>query len=264
MPEISRLFEKDSYTAEISYLTNVFIYEYDISKCNINILYTKGIIDKETYDMLYSSPRMKRQVYVGMLQKDANVAKTLSLGIKEARELFFKANNLQYRDILSIKKDAIFIINKQIQNTDFGLIKFVRKNVYTSFYRLSNLELYYYYNNMDKSEYIDVKGISKKLYLHEGYFIQILKDIFYCIQTNGPEVSLEMIKEIYNKYITRQFPIEYYREFDAASSYALGNSIYKLESASEDDKYRININKNLFILMQIQRIVVNMYFNKYR
>lgn len=261
MPE---LFEKDTYTAEISYLTNTFVYEYDISKCNINVLYTKGVIDKETYDMLYEAPRMKRQVYVGMLQKDKAVADTLSNGIKEARQMFFKANNIQDREILSIKKDALFIINRQMQNTDFGLIKFLRKNVYTSFYKLSNLEVYYYYNNMDKTEYIDVKGISKRLYLHEGYFLQILKDVFYSIQVNGPEVTLSMLKDIYNQYISRQFPIEYYREFDARSVYHLASSVYDVESLPEKDKPFIDINKNLFILMQLQRIVTSIYFNKYR
>ena len=57
------LWDKTSYTADISYLTNVFIYEYDISKANINVLFTKNIIDQQTYEFLYNAPRMTRQVY---------------------------------------------------------------------------------------------------------------------------------------------------------------------------------------------------------
>ena len=258
------LYEKSNYTADISYLTNVFIYEYDISKCNINVLFTKGAINKETYDMLYEAPRMKRQVYVGMLQKDSEIAKLLNDGITEARKMFFEANNIQDREVLSIKKDAIFIINRPMTVTKFGLIEFLQKNTYTSFFKLSGLELYYYYSNIDKSEYLDVKGISKRLSLHEGYFMQILKDIFYSIQVNGPDISLRMIKDIYNQYITRQFPVEYYREFDARSVYHIMNSVYDLDAMSEDQKYMLDINKNLFLLMQLQRIATSIYFNKYR
>ena len=33
------LYNEINYTSDISYLNNVFIYEYDISKANINVLY---------------------------------------------------------------------------------------------------------------------------------------------------------------------------------------------------------------------------------
>ena len=45
------LWENINYLAEISYLPNTLIYEYDISKANINVLYSKGVIDKKTYDL---------------------------------------------------------------------------------------------------------------------------------------------------------------------------------------------------------------------
>ena len=134
------LFDKVNYTADISYLTNVFIYEYDISKANINILYTKNVISKEIYDYLYNAERMTRQVYVGKLCKDVSISNILKAGIIEAKKMLFEANNIQDRDILSIKNDAVFIINKKLANTEFGLIKFMKKNVYTSFYKINGIE----------------------------------------------------------------------------------------------------------------------------
>ena len=62
--------------------------------------------------------------------------------------------------ILSIKNDAVFIINKKLINIEFGLIKFVEKNIYTSFYKINGIEYYYYYSNFTKEEYLDIKGIS--------------------------------------------------------------------------------------------------------
>lgn len=264
------LYNKVNYTADISYLTNVFIYEYDISKANINILYTKGVIDKSIYDFLYNSERMTRQVYVGKLCKDVSVSNILKTGIIEAKETLFNANNIQDRDVLSIKNDAVFLINKRLINTKFGLIKFVEKNVYTSFYKINGIEFYYYYSNATKVEYIDIKGISDdKIKQHQEYFLQILKDLFYSIQVNGPEISSKMIKDIYNEYITLRLPVECYRNFDVSSMFHMNllinnNTGYNIEAVSERQKNMLDISNNLKILIEIQKIIMSIYFNKYK
>ena len=96
------LWNKVNYTADISYLTNIFITEYDISKCNINVLYTKGAIDKATYDYLYNAERMERQTFVGKLQRDSQqIVRVLKSGIIEAKKIFFEANGIEDRDVLT-------------------------------------------------------------------------------------------------------------------------------------------------------------------
>lgn len=264
------LFDKVNYTADISYLTNVFIYEYDISKANINILYTKGAIDKATYDFLYNSERMVRQVYVGKLCRDKSINDILKSGIIDAKKMLFEANNIQDRDVLSIKNDAVFIINRKLQNTKFGLINFVQKNLYTSFYKLGGMEFYYYYSNATKEEYVDIKGISdEKLKYHEKFFLQLLKDLFYSIQINGPEISMRMLKDAYNEYIKLELPTGYYRNFDINSVYHfkfvsnLGTG-FSIENATESQKNMLDITRNLSILMEMQRILVSIHFNKHR
>ena len=135
------LWENINYLAEISYLPNTLIYEYDISKANINVLYSKGVIDKKTYDYLYNAERMTRQVYVGKLQRDKAIVDILKAGIIEAKKILFEANDIKDYEVLSIKNDAVFIINRNLINTKFGLINFVNKNQYTSFYKIKNLEM---------------------------------------------------------------------------------------------------------------------------
>ena len=142
------LWENINYTSEISYLNNIFIYELDIQKANINILYSKGVIDKETYDFLYNSERMVRQVYIGKLQKDTTVVNVLKQGIIEAKKTLFEINNIKDYEVLSIKNDAVFIIGRLPKVTDFGLVKFIPKNTYTGFYRVCNYEFYYFYSNI--------------------------------------------------------------------------------------------------------------------
>lgn len=264
------LWNKVNYTADISYLNNIFITEYDISKCNINVLFTKGIINEDTYKYLYNAERMERQTFVGKLQKDKRIADALKAGIIEAKKMLFEANNINDRDVLSIKNDAVFIINKKLQYTKFGLIEFIPKGLYTSFYKLPGMEVYYYYNNVSKDEYVEVKGISdNNLAKHEGYFLQLLKDIFYSIQINGPEVTLRMIKDAYNEYVSRKLPLEYYRKFDTKSVYHYMcrtsiNTGFEAEYVPESDKWSLDISYNLAVLMQVQKYVVSMYFNKNR
>lgn len=262
------LFELINYTADISYLTNVFIREYDISKCNINVLFSKGVIDKNTYDYLYSSERMVRQSYIGKLQKDNRILKILKDGIIEAKQIFFNANNIKDSDVLSIKNDAVFLINKKALITKFNLIEFKEKSLYTSFYKINNMELYYYYNNITKAEYLDVKGISDiNLAKHDQYFLQFIKDIFYSIQVNGSEITLRMLKEFYNEYISLKLPIEFYRRFDSTSNYHFKyltniNTGFEAEYIINDNKNNIDISYNLSIIIQLQKYIMSMYFNK--
>lgn len=265
------LYDKINYTAGISYLTNNFIYEYDIAKCNINILLTKGVIDKSTYDYLYNSERMVRQVYVGkLISNNPEINDILKSGIIEAKKMLFEANNINDREVLSIKNDAVFIINRQLQFTKFGLIEFVPKRIYTSYYKLTNMEYYYYYNAITKEEYIDIKGISdKKLRLHEEYFLQLLKDIFYSIQVNGPEISMRMLKDAYMEYITMQLPVGYYRMFNVESNYhfkfiSAMRTGYNIENILESQKNMLDISHNAHILTEMQKILVSIYFNKNR
>ena len=264
------LWENINYTSEISYLNNIFIYELDIQKANRNILYSKGVIDKETYDFLYNSERMVRQVYVGKLQKDTTVVNVLKQGIIEAKKTLFEINNIKDYEVLSIKNDAVFIIGRLPRITEFGLVKFIPKNIYTGFYRVCNYEFYYFYSNITKEEYLHVKGISdENIKLHENYFYQFLKDLFYTIQCNGIEIALRLMKSFYLQYINLELPIQYYRRFNTICDYTfkirttIGTS-FSINEAGENQKSLLDINDNLKILIELQKILTNMYFNKYR
>ena len=89
----------------IPFLFNSYIREYDISKANINILLSKGIIDRTMYDKLYQSPRDVRQYTIGMLlRQNEKYKEILEDGFCEYRKLFIESNSLEEKDILSIKK----------------------------------------------------------------------------------------------------------------------------------------------------------------
>lgn len=268
---MSKLYEKTLYTNDITYLTNVLIREYDISKANINVLYAKNLISENTYQFLKNAPRMTRQVYVGkMLRADKSLALQLKEGILEARRMLFETNDVQDYEVLSIKNDAVYTINRQLQNTDFGLIRFMEKNIYTAYYALPQVEIYYYYNYVSKEEQIDIKGINDEtLKLHNDYFLQFLKDLFYTVQVTGIEAALDLMRNFYYQYITMQLPIGYYRKFNSDSNYhykyiTSEGTGFNLMHVKESEKANIDITYNVSILMQIQKILMDIYYVKYK
>ena len=134
---MTELYKKTLYLLDIDFLINTTIYEYDLSKANISILRQYGLITDDLYNTLYAADRMDRQVFIGKLQKnDRNIAKALEDGFIEVRRLFFMANGLEERDILSIKKDAIFTFKRCMNLRVAEWLDFKEKNLYTSYYHI--------------------------------------------------------------------------------------------------------------------------------
>lgn len=257
-----------SYLAPIPYLISHYIYEYDISKANISVLLYKGIIDQKEHDFIKSLPRDQRQVYVGYMQKKPEIAEALSEGVAEFRYRFITENNITDAELLSVKNDAIFLIDKVPRVTVFDNIEFVRKNVYTSYFYLNKLEVYYYLNQIDGTEIIDIKGVNdNKLILHQDYFIHFLCAVFEYIQTKTVSQTIELINTFHNQYINRNLPIEFYRELNADCGYRISRKngeAYLLETLDSESIKYLNISFNLNIIRELYSIVSNIYFNTRR
>ncbi len=255
-------YDKTYFTAPIDYIISSYIREYDISKANANVLFLKGAISKEQYNHLMSLDGNSRYISVGLLQKNKpEISACLKEGIKEMRYLFLTSNNLTMNDILSIKNDAIFIINKIPMITKFDNIEFVNKNIYTSFYKLGvgKIEIYYLYDMVNNIEHIDVKGIKdEKIILHKNYFLEFLLVLFNSAQIESLRDTINLLITFYESYLKLELDIGYYREFNAESLFSIKrigvSSIYKADFLGEDSKSYIDISCNLNILRELIRI----------
>lgn len=228
MPE---LYERKNYTLPIKYLFNTYIREYDISKCNVNILLYKGIIDENEYIKIMNLSREYRQVHIGYILKDERINKAFEEGLMEVRKSFLEMNELNEGDILSIKNDAIFVINKIPMCTTIGNIRFLNKNTYTSFLKLANMEIYYGLDKQSNTEVIDVKGINdSKLEFHKSGMLDIICNTLWYISNGDIPTVIDYIDDTYTKYISRQLSIDCYRNFDSMSMYdiVVGNHRYGL------------------------------------
>ncbi|MCK9198842.1 MAG: hypothetical protein M0P49_04495 [Bacilli bacterium] len=256
---LNPFFDRTYFTAPINYIISSYIREYDISKANANVLFMKGAISKDQYNHLLSLDSESRYISVGLLQKDnPDISTCLKEGIKEMRYLFLTSNNLTESDILSIKNDAIFVLSKIPMITKFGIVEFVNKNIYTSFYKLGGgkIEIYYLYDMVNNIEHIDIKGIKDwKVLLHKDYFLEFLLVLFNSAQIESLKDTIDILITFYESYLKLELDIGYYRQFDAESLFSIKrlgiSSVYKADFLSEETKDYLDISYNLNILREL-------------
>lgn len=264
---ISTLWKNEHYNLKIPYIASVYITEYDLSKANINALYTKEIIDKDVYERLYNSPKSYREVVVGVMQRGhPEVYNAIKYGIQDARQLLFETNQLQDKDIFAIKKDAVFVIGNRKLISEFGNYVFKIKNVY-KFAMNTTIGLQIFYNNdpITNIETIDIKGISdKNLEKHTDFMIQFLCKMFFGILNNPIEVVMNEFNIFYNSFINKKLLLGYYREFNSDSTFRVNfkNISYGMNNISENELPYIDINANLSLLRDINYVLSDIYVNQ--
>jgi hypothetical protein len=268
---MSDLYINSSYLAPIDYIISSYIREYDISKANISILLYKGIFNQEQFNYYARMDRNSRQVQLGCLQRDNPIIKdAINNGFIEIMQLFFEANDIQDHEVLSIKKDAIYLINKIPNVTKFNNLEFVCKNLYTSFYKIrKKTELYYYYDNVTHNEYLHTKGMKGVVALHEKYFLEFLLVLFNSAQIDPIEDCIDLIQSFYNKYINLELDVGYYRNFNNLSDYTLKiksmiNRFNATFLPDNVDKRCLDISYNMNVLMDLYKIYSNVYFQQKR
>lgn len=275
----SELYTRSNYLLNIPYVNSSYITEYDLSKANISALKYVGYLSDDDYNRLYFADKMYREIYIGKLEKqDSTVTELKKKGITEARRLFFEANDLQDKDILSIKNDAIFVIGSRVRTNTFGILDFKKKNTYTFFMHTSgHLEIYYLYNQLTGEEVFDVKGINDTtLELHKDFMIQFLCQIFYLIQTNTIEYTIGYFNDFYNDFVNLRLDCGYYREFNSDSMFKIyrPNSSFSsfylpfIDEATlhhmNNDRSVIDVQTNIALLRDVYSVLADIYFNKKR
>ena len=237
------LYEKDTYlNKDIAYLCNYSIYEYDISSAGYNLSKYYNLLSQDKIDILDSLIGEKEKLVkrIGIFQRDDKEYRdSLKEAFKNIRKLFFSTNKLEAKDILSIKKDAIFTL-RPCNVTEFDNVIFKNKNSYSSYYYFEpRIEMYY------SKDGIDVKGISNTLLdKHNEYFLDFLNDLFALMENSNGKALKYLIKFI-NYYKKRSLDVEYYRELNFDSKFTVnvkGVGTQKFDEAV--GKEHINISYN--------------------
>lgn len=246
-----RLWEKTIWlNSDIDFIFGANIVEYDMKSAGLSLIKEFKLLDDNTISELDKMTKLAKNKKIGLLQRaDKEFTSRLSLAFKEARRRFMVANNLAVENILSIKKDAIFVINSFCKVLKFGHIEFQRKNTYTTFFKLNKIEFFF---NIETKQ-IDLKGLGqgeeleKVIELHGNYLLDFMLK-FATLREYG--VSTKSMRKFLRNFIVdyrgRNLDINYYRELDKGLGYelydeALGEYIKVSET---DDKNNVNITSN--------------------
>lgn len=259
---MSKLWTKEKYTDDnISYIINNTIIEYDMKSAGLNMTKEFNLLPEEDRYLIErweQMPKKQRNVAIGVYERDhPEFKKAKNASFARARRLFFIANNIEDHEVLSIKKDAIFLL-READNLEFGAIKFVPKNEYSDYIILNGIEVYY-----DKGR-IDIKGIGDDiLYRHRNGWLSALAYIFNKMKlTNGKEEVALFLKDLMYEYKTLDLPIDFYREFNKSSTYLSnlifnGKAVEYMDLPEEVTIYDLNINYNLLsVLIPLINIVL--------
>ena len=218
MPTLSDLYKKSEYiNPNLYFLFNSFIIEYDLKDAGFNIIREFELLSKKQIEKLEKMTKENRKIEIGKLQlKDPSLKDGLKEGFIEARRRFFEYFLIKDEDVVSIKKDAIFLRKELSPNNKVGkYLNFRMKNEYIAYLRFSK-KVEVYYNPIR----CDIKGINRdNLVYHNDYMIDFIKRFLDKISTESKETVLGFLKRFSDKYKCGDVSIGYYREFNERSQY---------------------------------------------
>lgn len=261
------LWQMTNWLQPIPYVVDQYITEYDMAKANISVLYQVGAIDKGLYNKLFNSEKFFREKYIGMMERNnPKISEIKANAIAQYRKRFIEENNIPDNSILSIKNDALFILGPRCNITHFDeVVDFRVSNSYNLFMKLNRLEIYYGVNSFTGEEVFDVKGINdRKLELHRNGMASFLCDVFYNLLASGSQSAINICNQFLNGLLNRKIGIEYYRDFNADSSYRLisRNSVWELPCASPDMIPYLDICVNVNIVRELMGYLSDIYLTE--
>lgn len=241
---MEELYKRSIYlNRDIDYLFNSEIIEYDIQEAGFNIIKYFKLLSESEIESLNKLTKKNRHIKIGLIQKkDKEFAKVLNNAFAEARKLFLYSNNLTESNIVSIKKDAIFVFDKRCKVKEFGNIKFRIKNNYFAYMNLSNNEFYI------NKDIVDVKGISDEcVNKHRDYMIDFIQIFAKLLSFSDRESAVKFLISFITYYKNRELELGYYRELNKRSMYrvidlSLKDKYYFSDTGSELENLNIMYN----------------------
>ncbi len=225
---------------------NSSIIEYDIKSGNTSMMKYFKLRPMAEIEHLSSLPKKERVVAIGkIMRSDPEFSKELEKSFNKIVKLFIDENHLVEDDIVSIKRDAVYVKAKDVHKTTFGdCVTFVPKNSYIGFIKIKNFE--FWIKDMGS---LDIKGMDDATAaLHKNGISNLILWVYQlCAQSgmNKNKINSEFANMV-NAYKNKELDFAYYREFTGDSKFRvnmLGREML-MEDVSEQfiDKCDISYN----------------------
>lgn len=241
------------YTNKTSPLiTHSSIIEWDIRSGNTSMMREYQLAPENLISKIEKMNKNERVKTVGIMMKKKDFSKALEESFNDAMKRFIKVNQIEEDEIVSIKRDAIYLRAKEPKLTQLGdHITFRPKGSYVAFLLMNGYEFY-----LKSTGTFDIKGISDELIpLHENGLLDFIKTFLQDFDYDTIGLN-QYCKEFVSVYKRKELPFDYYREFDNTSAFRLveGTSEYRVSEIGESDVDALQIDYNYknFILPLIQ------------
>lgn len=247
------IYNKHNYiNKNVLSIRDVYIREYDIKSAGLNIIYHKNYITEKEYNILKNMDKTKRNVTIGKwLRSNKEVNKVMMDEFIEIRRKFFEANEIQDDEVLSIKKDAIFLVNKEVFNLDIDGYIFIKKHEYTDYFRIDNKEFYY-----DKyNDKLDIKGLPEESKNENNPLIKVTKELFK-LGKNKDNI-FRLLIELKTNYLEFKLDKEYYKDLLTNTyNFDICGNLRSLDEIPDDLKQYADINNNLAFINELIRVFI--------
>lgn len=230
----------------VPFIHHELIEEWDIRSANTSLMRYYNLVNPKLISKFEKLDKKDREPAVGrFLKKNRDISIALEKAFTDIIHEFINTNMLDSeQDIVSIKKDSVFVRNKSIRCNEFGNgdVRFIKKNSYTGCLLIPNYEFYY------SREKIDVKGISDDvLHLHQD---GTLAFVSLMMQESNNWINLnQYMKDYAITYKNRELPFNAYREFTSSAKFRVnlfGNEVmmdYIDEELIDDTNISYNYTK---------------------
>lgn len=251
---------------------NSNIVEWDMRRAGLHIIKEFNLLSTEEIQYFESLPKKESDIAIGKRQiGDKEFSKRLEQGFTDIMNFFLKQNNLDIDlDVISIKKDACFVINRDIKESKIGKVEFIPKNKYHAYVNLKpflkkgrGLEFYF-----SRTNGIDVKGLTsdkdlrkKLISLHENGMLNFLNETIDLAEKTGldPKQMNQFLHGFVEMYKRKELDYDYYREFSLESKFRyafLGNEMFT-DNINEQMLEKIRIDYNyIHIIMPLINLIV--------
>jgi len=223
-----------------------------MKRAGLNIIREFQLLPEDEIEKLSYLSKLDCDIAVGKMQiKNKDFSKKLEQAFTDVMNHFLDMNHID-RDVevISIKKDACFVLNKDITVSSFGKhLKFIPKNQYHAYIYLTPLEFYF------KKDDIDVKGLlsdkkerDRVLRFHKHGILNFLEFVVDLAEkTNQDQIEMtRFFHEFVSLYKNRELEFDYYREFNTISKFRYQFAGAEVLTENIDDSMldKINIEYN--------------------
>jgi hypothetical protein len=247
----------NKHTSGYSFLINRMIYEYDLEHASISVMRSSGLVADEIIDWLETLPKHERVVNTGLLLKEnRELNKFLIPEIDRIVNIFIEKNKLEDSDILLVRRDAVFIIDKRPHVTVIDNYNFRLKNKFDTFINIDRqIKLFYY--SLDQK--ITTSGNFKLPDVVNDFLCEVLDNIY------TKNLDLNFINTFTKNYFEGNLVDDFYYSFNTLDKgFILPNKVLTLvtpyyTNAGQDKKLSKDENYFNFFHIVFKHILEYIY-----